>query len=193
MEKVNFGYSLKNIPVHSNNLYLKTLIDKVSSFIKRIRWKAYFFDNPDQRKESRSGSNFGFKSDYSPPQSAALIPFENDMYELIRNISFKHKNNSFQSQLNKDAKAINDSKELLIPADKTTNLYKVTPQQYNKLLAENITKTYRKSDLNAIHNVNQEAKVIAKSFKLEDKIESYANKPAFITLKDHKKKFQKQS
>ena len=47
MEKVNFNYSLKNIPIPSNNLYLKTLIDKVSSLIRRMRWKAYFFDNPE--------------------------------------------------------------------------------------------------------------------------------------------------
>ena len=79
---------------------------------------------------------------------------------------------------------------LLIPADKTTNLYKVTPQQYGKLLAENINKTYKKSERNTVLQVNREAKDIAKSFNLDDRIEGYTEKSAFVTLKDHKDGFQ---
>ena len=162
MEKVNFNYSLKNIPIPSNNLYLKTLIDKISSLIRRMRWKAYFFDNPDQRKESNS-NHFGFHFEYSPPQSAALTPFENDMYELIRNVSFKRCTSSFQTQLANDIKNVKRSEDLLIAADKTTNLYMVTPQQHDKLLTESITKTYKISEKDAVLQVNREAKDIAKS------------------------------
>ena len=35
-----------------------------------------------------------------------------------------------------------------------------------------------------------EAKYIAKSIKLDDRIESLAKMPAFITLKDHKENFR---
>ena len=45
MNAINFEYSLKNIPTLSRHNYLKSLIDKVESFLRRIRWKAYFYEN----------------------------------------------------------------------------------------------------------------------------------------------------
>ena len=75
-------------------------------------------------------------------------------------------------------------------ADKTTNLYSVSKQEYEKLLVENITKSYMKAGDNVIKSVNDEAKKIAKSIKLDDKMQRYANKNAFITLKDHKDEFR---
>ena len=44
MEKINFGYSLKNIPIPKKDPYMKSMIDKTHKFLKRLRWKAYFFD-----------------------------------------------------------------------------------------------------------------------------------------------------
>ena len=57
MDQRNFSYSMKNIPVPSKKLYLKILIDKVEILVKRMRWKALFFEN-------QSGSTFkcGFKT-----------------------------------------------------------------------------------------------------------------------------------
>ena len=43
MESKIIGYSLKNIPIPSKSSYLKSVMDKVENFIKRIRWKAHFF------------------------------------------------------------------------------------------------------------------------------------------------------
>ena len=42
MEKVNFGYSMKNIPIPNEKGYKLELIQKVEDFIKKIRWKARF-------------------------------------------------------------------------------------------------------------------------------------------------------
>ena len=47
MEAKNLGYSLKNIPIPTKQHYLKSMIDKVKTFITRLRWKAYFFEKPD--------------------------------------------------------------------------------------------------------------------------------------------------
>ena len=44
MGRVNFNYSLKNIPLPNKDTCRKNLIQKVESFIKRIRWKAFFFE-----------------------------------------------------------------------------------------------------------------------------------------------------
>jgi len=145
MEKVNLGYSLKNIPIPSQSSYLKSFISKVDSFIHRIRWKAYFFDkNQEQDNVNETKANYGFKSEKSPPQHKALIPFENDLYELINTITFSRHRNSFQKKLVADIKSIKNSKSVLVPADKTSNMYKLSPESYNKLLIDNVTKEYKK-------------------------------------------------
>ena len=43
MEPVNLGYSDKNIPIAKPREYLKCLIEKTESFLRRVRWKAYHF------------------------------------------------------------------------------------------------------------------------------------------------------
>ena len=56
------------------------------------------------------------------------------MYDMVRNIEFKNAKSSFQHQLQNDAKRIKQDPWLLITADKTSNLYRLTTDEYNKLL-----------------------------------------------------------
>ena len=49
---------------------------------------------------------------------------------------------------------------------------------------------YRKADSNAKRNIDKEAKKLSKELNLEDKMERYAKRPAFITFKDHKENFK---
>ena len=44
MERVNLGYSVKNIPTPSERTYKKQLVESIEAVIKRMRWKAIFFD-----------------------------------------------------------------------------------------------------------------------------------------------------
>ena len=56
MNAINFAYSLKNIPTPSRRSYLKSLMNKVESFLRKIRWKAYFYENPvddDSEKQQK--------------------------------------------------------------------------------------------------------------------------------------------
>ena len=108
----------------------------------------------------------------------------------MRNIEFKRANTVFQNQLNKDINMINKDPLLFIPADKSNNLYKVSKDTYSKLLQDNITKSYKKSNVSVINNINKEAKVIAAELKLDDRIEQFNQREAFVTLKDHKVNFQ---
>ena len=74
MEKINFNYSLKNIPVPSKSSYQLKLIDKIESVIKRMQWKAHFFVSGNVihcDKES-----FGFKSKNCPTQIKEPEAFE---------------------------------------------------------------------------------------------------------------------
>ena len=78
--------------------------------------------------------NFGFESVKTPPKNEHLNAFENDMYDMVRNIEFENAKSSFQHQLQNDAKRIKQDPRLLITADKTSNLYRLTTGEYNKLL-----------------------------------------------------------
>ena len=185
MEKKNFGYSLKNIPIPSEDSYMKCMISKLENFIRRVRWKSFFFNKVTTTKET-----YGFNSEHAPPADKELTAFENDLYDMVHSIKFKKVQNSFQKQLSKDVKEINSSTNVYIPADKTTNIYKVSKQYYNKLLKDNITTNYKKAPRNTRINIDREAKEIAQKLKLDDRIERFPNKPAFLSLKDHKDNFE---
>ena len=61
---------------------------------------------------------------------------------------------------------------------------------YNRLLDNNITSNYRKCENGAKHKIDKETKKIAESLDLSKKMECYASRPAFITIKDHKPNFR---
>jgi len=48
MEKTNLHYSTKNIPIASNCEYTMKLIEKIEAVIRRMRWKAIFFEADDK-------------------------------------------------------------------------------------------------------------------------------------------------
>ena len=65
MDKINFNYSTKNIPYGTQGAYKRQLIEKTEVFIKNIRWKAFFFLNPNTKVSDKE--TFGFKSRKTPP------------------------------------------------------------------------------------------------------------------------------
>ena len=87
---------------------------------------------------------------------------------------------------------IKSSPNVLIFRDKTSYISKDAPKEYNKLVKDNITKSYKKSMGRLEKAINRETKSIAKKKKirLSDRIECLAKIPAFITSKDHKDNFQ---
>ena len=87
--------------------------------------------------------------------------------------------------------AIKSSDHVFVSADKTTNVYKVTPDRYKQLLTENITTKYKTSSPSVKRKIDTEAKKIATSYKLADRIERMAEREAFVTLKDHKENFER--
>ena len=75
MERVNYDYSMKNIPIPSDQAYMKTFIAKLEAFIGRVRWKAFFFDQSNDNDNSHS-ANFSFSTVNTPPQNEHLKYFE---------------------------------------------------------------------------------------------------------------------
>ena len=150
MEAISFNYSLKNIPIPSKTSFIKSLVEKVESLIWRMRWKAYFFETNQEDDDYKEATNFGLKSDLTPPKNESLSSFENDMYNLIKTVKFKLAGNDFTTQLSKDLKSIEANEKIILFADKSTNLYKIEKDDYIKLLRENVTKTYKKAPIEAV-------------------------------------------
>ena len=189
MDKKNLGYSKKNIPIASKKAYMKKMMEKVESFVRRLRWKALFFEKPELAGGNKK-ETYGFKTNLAPPRMEHLNAFEADLYDLACNIQFSPRRDAFQRKLATDVKEINNSPNVLVSADKTTNLYSMSKEAYVKLLGENVTKTYKKADATTKSEIDCEAKDIAISLELADRMEVYAEKDAFITLKDHKEDFR---
>ena len=55
-----------------------------------------------------------------------LREFENQMFNLVKQVKFWKINDNFQSKLTNDFKIINKIKNIIVHADKTTNFYKIS-------------------------------------------------------------------
>ena len=118
------------------------------------------------------------------------MPFEKDLINIINNVKFANNKNSFQKNLRADITEIKNSRNVYAFADKTNNVYRMLTSEHNKLLKENVTKTYKKAPEKLQKSINLEAKSIATKLNLSGRIEKLAEAPAYITLKDHKENFR---
>ena len=126
-----------------------------------MHWKAHFFLNDNAKnKEEAKRETFGFKSKHHPGQFRELDNFEKDLFNVVTPLKFRKLNDSFQEKMKSDILDINSSPNVLIFPDKTSNLYKAAPQEYNKLLKDNITKSYKKSTDRLEKIINMETKNI---------------------------------
>ena len=151
-----------------------------------MRWKALEFLG---KLGSNEKETFGFKSHKCLPSVDELAGLESDLLMMVHNIEFRPVRNNFLSKLKEDVKVINNTKELLVNADKSTNIYKMNKDMHIKYLTENITKTYKKANKNKVNRINSEAKKIAEKLKLDDTIQQLHETEAFSLVKDHKEGF----
>ena len=198
MDTKDIEYSLKNIPIPTDSSYIKCLIEKTESFIKKVRWAAFWYErkqnnrnpDPNENQDEEQNDNFGFKSPRTPPQNRYLKAFEKDMYQLINKVEFDNRRNHFQRQLRNDVRDIKSGTRITVAADKSPKLYEMSVEDYGKMLLDNITKEYKKTNSAIIDTINREARDIADTLSLADRVEKTAVKSAFITLKDHKPNFR---
>ena len=64
---------------------------------------------------------------------------------MMRNVEFTNIRNEFLDYLNRDIESIRSSKNVLVFADKSTSLNELARENYQKLLHDNITQTYKKA------------------------------------------------
>ena len=72
-----------------------------------------------------------------------LAAFENDLIGLVNNIKFWAVHSHLQRSLKLDIKLILQSGKTLTPADKTSNMCRLTKEEYNKMCRDAITSTYK--------------------------------------------------
>ena len=110
MEKFNFAYSQKCIPIPPQTSYKKILLAKTEDFLQRLRWKTFFFLNPDENRNDKE--TYGFRTQRTAPQIPELASFEKDLADMIGDIKFTNFRNDFQLELQKKS---NKSKILIKP------------------------------------------------------------------------------
>ena len=183
MDKYNFNYSLKNIPYPTHWEYNKKLCRSIELFTRRLRWRAFHLlahieagggdKDKDESKIEEHRPNYGIKSDAAPPIVTELLPFEKELFDIPRKVTFGCKSNELQKKLQSDLAKLKGNSDLFISADKTSNHYTMPASEYNKLLKENVTKEYKKCAEDQVLDVNREAAKIAKKYDLEEKMDKF--------------------
>lgn len=119
---------------------------------------------------------YGSKSLNCPPQVKDLTAFESELFDLLNKLQFRKIKSEFLKKLSNDIKTINNVPKTFIFADKTSNLYKLTKDEYNKLLNEFIT-TYKKVNNNIDTKINIDGKDIISDKCIEATATTIASSP----------------
>ena len=88
-----------------------------------------------------------------------------------------------------DLREINSSGKVIVSADKSTNLYKMNKEEYNKYLIDNISTAYKKTKSDKVQQINKEAYKISKDLDLDERMKKLQESESYITIKDHKPNF----
>ena len=144
---------MKNISLPSQKEYVVCLINSVETFVKNLRWRAHFFLNPQGKPQK---DKFGSMSLKAAPKVKELQILEDGLYNLVRNVEFKKFSNSFQRKLKEDRNRIVSEPNMIVPADKSSNHYSVSKDDYDELVAKDVHKHYKKASENDINSIKEE-------------------------------------
>ena len=186
MEKVNFRYSIKNIPRPSERACLLQLMEKIEMFITRLRWITIYFNS---KTNDNSSERYDLKTLKCLKQVKELVPFENDLIDMLKVIKFRKVKNQFLTKLKSDIKTIKQSKKTLTFADKTSNMYRLSKEEHEQLLTNAVTSTYKNANNSIKKKINMAGKQILKNNEILNRVEINGENNCFFTLKDHKDNF----
>ena len=159
---------------------------KIEMVIKRMRWKALEFSEDNNGKTEWCG----LKSFISPRPVKELTPFENKLILLVKNIKFRKVRNHFQDQLQQDLKRMKASNKTMTFADNTTNIYRFTRKEYEKILNDSITATHKKASNNIKKKINVAGKQDLRHNKVLKRMQTNGENNCFKSLKDHNENFR---
>ena len=88
-----------------------------------------------------------------------LKAFEDDLFNMIKNIKFTNFKSKYQRQVSRDLKELLSKKMVIIKSDKTSNLYYATP---------NYTTEYSISKIDPISKIKNEASLLLSKNNVEN-------------------------
>ena len=138
--KENFNYSMKNIPLPSNNEVRKQLIHSLGKFTRNLRWKVDKHKNPEKYRNSKQ--TYGIPSCKAAPIVPELHNMEQKLKNMVQNVQFRFYNDSLQQKLKADKVKISQESKVYVKGDKSKNFYKATPEHYDHLLKKAVHKSY---------------------------------------------------
>ena len=101
---VNISYSTKNIPLPSRSDYVQRLIEKTKQFLRRIRWKAHFFLNPDTAFVFKG--NLRLQINQKSTSHRRIKRLRERHAKDIQSVKFKQVNNPSLNKLKEDTDRI---------------------------------------------------------------------------------------
>lgn len=107
--------------------------------------------------------NYGLKDLNCPPKIKEITNFENNLTNLLKNIIFNATKSSFHQHLTKNIRTKKSTKTTLIFTDQTSNLYNLPKEQYEKLLNNAITTSYKNVRKTQEDQINKQGKNILKN------------------------------
>ena len=177
---------MKNIPIGNRDEYTLQLIHSVEKFVRNLRWRVKCSLKPCRETKN----TYGFPSPKHPGSVQDLQLLETRLMALIRDIEFRNFTDQFQEKLKDDVRMIREASELIVEADKTSNHYRLTTDQFKELLYKDIHKDYKKAAKEDLRDTVEHHKKIVAEYDLDDRMMATQVRPARVTLKDHKPHFQ---
>ena len=81
------------------------------------------------------------------------------------------------------------SREVWVRSDKSNNIYHVSPHEYERILNDKITESYKLDHSDTITQINRDTAKFARKVNMIDRVGKFEEKCAYILFKDHKKNF----
>ena len=106
MDKFNFGYSTNNIPIVTERQYKLKPIEMIEAVIKRMRWKAFYFEQNDTHNHSKN-IYCGLASDNTPSPMKLLELCEKVLFKIVKKTKFRKINCEFLDKINSYKKILN--------------------------------------------------------------------------------------
>ena len=82
-----------------------------------MRWKAIFYlSRNESENASENPETYGLPSKKCPTQVKELIPFENDLLQMVKTVEFRRTGNDFQTRLKNDMRNMRASEKNTNPS-----------------------------------------------------------------------------
>ena len=118
LNPIRLGYSFKNINKGGRKQYLCKLYEMTSRFIRRLRWKAYWFEQHQQQSErtyEEEGNEYKvFSTNNTPPSNRHLTNFEDELYNILEKIEFRRYTNKTMETMIQDVKQLRKCGKIIV-------------------------------------------------------------------------------